>query len=162
MDRTPLFRIFYCEFVSSLFGGTLDELCQLQKEGSYELPNCWVLTQITIGSPCFRPLQYAQISVTALYLNNTSPQIPWFKSVTTVYLEKEMATHSSNSCLENSLDRGALQITVYGVAKSQTWLSNSHTHSYSTECTFTKILSKNECFLKITSRINCSIYKVSV
>ena len=40
MDRTPLFRIFYYEFVSSLFGGTLDELCQLQKEGSYELPNC--------------------------------------------------------------------------------------------------------------------------
>ena len=30
------------------------------------------------------------------------------------------------SCLENSMDRGAWQATVYGVAKSQTWLSNYH------------------------------------
>ena len=28
------------------------------------------------------------------------------------------------SCLENSMDRGAWQATVHGVAKSQTWLSN--------------------------------------
>ena len=27
------------------------------------------------------------------------------------------------SCLENSMDRGAWQATVHGVAKSQTWLS---------------------------------------
>ena len=26
------------------------------------------------------------------------------------------------SCLENSMDRGAWQVTVHGVAKSQTWL----------------------------------------
>ena len=39
MDRTPLFRIFYYEFVSSISGGTLDELCKIQKEGSYELRN---------------------------------------------------------------------------------------------------------------------------
>ena len=30
----------------------------------------------------------------------------------------------SYSCLENSMDRGAWKATVYGVAKSQTWLSN--------------------------------------
>ena len=35
-------------------------------------------------------------------------------------LEKEMATHSSISCLENSMDRGAWQATVHGVAKSWT------------------------------------------
>ena len=35
-------------------------------------------------------------------------------------LEKGMATHSSNSCLENSRDKGAWQATVHGVAKSQT------------------------------------------
>ena len=29
-------------------------------------------------------------------------------------------------CLENSMDRGALGATVHGVAKSQTWLSESH------------------------------------
>ena len=28
------------------------------------------------------------------------------------------------SCLENSMERGAWQATVHGVAKSQTWLSN--------------------------------------
>ena len=28
------------------------------------------------------------------------------------------------SCLENSMDRGAWQVTVYGVAKSQTRLSS--------------------------------------
>ena len=33
-------------------------------------------------------------------------------------LEKEMATHSSIFCLENSMDRVALQATVHGVEKS--------------------------------------------
>ena len=33
-------------------------------------------------------------------------------------LEKEMATHSSTlSCLENSMDRGAWQATVHGIAR---------------------------------------------
>ena len=38
------------------------------------------------------------------------------------FLEKRMATHSSIpvSCLENSMDRGAWQATVHGVAKSRT------------------------------------------
>ena len=35
-------------------------------------------------------------------------------------LEKEMATHSSTPCLENSMDGGACWATVHGVAKSQT------------------------------------------
>ena len=39
-------------------------------------------------------------------------------------LEKEMATHSSNSCLENSMDRGAWWAAVHGVRKSQTQLSD--------------------------------------
>ena len=37
------------------------------------------------------------------------------------------------SCLENPVDRGAWRVTVHGVAKSQTWLSNlahrQHTHN---------------------------------
>ena len=33
-----------------------------------------------------------------------------------------------NSCLGNSTDRGAWWATVHGVAKSQTWLSNTPTH----------------------------------
>ena len=35
-----------------------------------------------------------------------------------------MATHSSNSCLENPVDRGALWAAVHEVAKSQARLSN--------------------------------------
>ena len=35
-------------------------------------------------------------------------------------LEKEMATHSSNSCLENSMDRGAWWAAVHGVAEDPT------------------------------------------
>ena len=34
------------------------------------------------------------------------------------------------SCLESPMDRGAWWATVYGVAKSQTRLSNQHTHSF--------------------------------
>ena len=37
-------------------------------------------------------------------------------------LEQEMATHSSISCLENPMDRGAWKATVHGVTKSQTRL----------------------------------------
>ena len=36
------------------------------------------------------------------------------------HLEKEMATHSSISCLENPVDREAWQAIVRGVTKSQT------------------------------------------
>ena len=40
-------------------------------------------------------------------------------------LEKEVATHS-DSCLENSMDRGVWQATVQRVAKSQIPLSAQH------------------------------------
>ena len=39
-------------------------------------------------------------------------------------LEKEMATHSSNSHLENFIDREAWWATVHGVTKNQIQLSN--------------------------------------
>ena len=39
-------------------------------------------------------------------------------------LEKRMATHSSISCLENFMDRGAWRATVHGVARSRTRLSD--------------------------------------
>ena len=45
--------------------------------------------------------------------------------------KKGMATHSQYSCLENSVNRGAWQATVHGVAKSQTRLSDSHFHTAS-------------------------------
>ena len=34
------------------------------------------------------------------------------------------------SCLGNPMDRGALQATVHGVAKSQAWLSDKHFHFF--------------------------------
>ena len=34
------------------------------------------------------------------------------------------------SCLEHSTDRGTWQATVHGISKSQTWLSDSHTHKH--------------------------------
>ena len=35
------------------------------------------------------------------------------------------------SCLENSMDRGAWQVTVHAEAKSWTWLSDNHAHTLS-------------------------------
>ena len=37
------------------------------------------------------------------------------------------------SCLENSMDRGAWQATVHGVAKNQAWLSNYHSIGFTSE-----------------------------
>ena len=39
---------------------------------------------------------------------------------------QEMATHYSNSCLENCLDRGAWRATIHGVTKSQTLSTQSN------------------------------------
>ena len=41
-------------------------------------------------------------------------KIPWRKAW----------QHTLYSCLENTMDRGASRATVYGIAKSQAWLSN--------------------------------------
>ena len=43
-------------------------------------------------------------------------------------LEKEMATHLQDSCLENSTDRAAWGATVNGVIKNRTQLK-THTHT---------------------------------
>ena len=60
-----------------------------------------------------------------------SGSTPWVRKIP---LEKRMATHSRNSCLENSKDRGAWQATVHGVAKSRTLLSNWAYIQVSTYC----------------------------
>ena len=44
-------------------------------------------------------------------------------------LEEEMAAHSRILAWKNSMDRGAWQATVHGIAKSQTQL-NTHTHTH--------------------------------
>ena len=45
------------------------------------------------------------------------------------------------SWLEDPMDRGAWWATVHGVAKSQTWLSNSHTHQQCKRVPFLHTLS---------------------
>ena len=40
-----------------------------------------------------------------------------------------MANPLQYSCLENPMDKGAWQVTVHGVPKSWTWLSDWHTHT---------------------------------
>ena len=43
---------------------------------------------------------------------------PWIRSLGQEDpLEKEMASHSSNSCLESLMDRGVWQATVHGIAE---------------------------------------------
>ena len=61
-------------------------------------------------------------------------------------LEKEIATHSSISCLENSMDRGAWRATVHGVTKSQIWLSMvtlDDSHMRKLRCRKTKALAQS-------------------
>ena len=45
----------------------------------------------------------------------------WVRSLGGEYpLEREMATYSGCSCLENSMDRGTWRAMVHGAAESQT------------------------------------------
>ena len=43
-------------------------------------------------------------------------------------LEEEMATHSSYSCLENPMDKGAWQAVVHKVTQSRTGLNRLSIH----------------------------------
>ena len=68
------------------------------------------------------PLEYSWASlVTQLVKNLPAMQETWVCSLGWEDpLEKEMATHSCRSCLENFMDGGAWKATVHEVAKSQT------------------------------------------
>ena len=60
-------------------------------------------------------------------------------------LEKEMATHSQYSCLENSMDGEAWWATVHGVAKSRTRLSNfTFTFHFRTSFTLITLMPRTE------------------
>ena len=56
--------------------------------------------------------------------------------------ERSLGEGNSNplqySCPENSMDRGAWWVTVHGVAKSWTWLSNRHFHFHWWRHTFSQ------------------------
>ena len=54
-----------------------------------------------------------------------------------------------HSCLGNTMDRGAWQVTVHGVVKSWTRLSNSHTHTHThTHTRTSSFYSQRSIFLK--------------
>ena len=57
-------------------------------------------------------------------------------------LEEKMATHSSYSCLENPMDRGALGVRVYRVTKE-----SNMTKQLSTHALIVKIYNINNSFL---------------
>ena len=70
---------------------------------------------------------FVEVSLVAQTVKNPpTMQETWVQSLGQEdLLEREMATHPiQNSCLENSMDSGAWQITLHGVAKSWTQLSN--------------------------------------
>ena len=56
------------------------------------------------------------------------------------------------SCLENSMDRGAWQATVHGVAKSQTRLNNCHS-----SLTHDQLLNHKLCFRSVKVLVTQSI-----
>ena len=60
--------------------------------------------------PCLSPTQRYRICLSSRRCGLS----PWVRDHP---LEEEIATHSSVSCLENSMGRGAWQATVYGVSK---------------------------------------------
>ena len=75
------------------------------------------------------PLQYSWVSLAAQMVNN----LPAMRETWVLAQGRSPGEGNGNplqySCLENSVDRGAWQATVHGVAKSQTQLKRLSTHS---------------------------------
>ena len=69
-----------------------------------------------------------------------------------------MAAYSSNSCLENSMDREALWATVHGVAESDTISSNTHIHCWLVKYT----QSFSHLAIKLTGLSLCSSFILEV
>ena len=61
---------------------------------------------------------------TVLKGNDFTLGAPLFYAVLYLHTEKAMTPHSSNSCLENSMDGGAWWAAVHGVAEGRTRLSD--------------------------------------
>ena len=75
------------------------------------------------------PLQYSWVSLVVQMVNN----LPAMRETWVLAQGRSPGEGNGNplqySCLENSVDRGAWQATVHGVAKSQTRLKRLSTHS---------------------------------
>ena len=66
---------------------------------------------------CLRDSHSGGAAVIHLPIQETQEMRAWSQGLE-VPLEEEMATHSSYSCLENSMNRGAWQATIHEVTKS--------------------------------------------
>ena len=91
------------------------------QELNWGLLHCrWILYQLSYqGSPQYTLLR--QYSINIIETNTV-----WFQLHEIPWRRKWQPT--LYSCLENSIDRGAWWATVYGVVKSQTRLSCTHTY----------------------------------
>ena len=88
----------------------------------------WIYLQKYLQKQCLLKLYFNNMPTWGLpcWLNGNLPmQETWVRFLDWENpLEKEMATHSTVLCLENSMGREAWQATVHGISKSRAWLSN--------------------------------------
>ena len=71
-------------------------------------------------------------------------------------LGEGMATPLQYSCLENPMDRGAWRVTVHGVTKSRTWLSDSAQHNVTPRegtASSKVLISKGELLITISKHV---------
>ena len=82
------------------------------------------------------PVQYSWASLVAQTVKNLPAMWEtWIQSLGWKdSLEEGMATHSSIIARRILMDRGVWWATVHGIAKSQTWLSNSAQHPLQYSC----------------------------
>ena len=86
----------------------------------------WIFTTEPLRK--FRYLEWIWIWM-CTYLPRASKQERWIQSLGQEYpLEKGMATHSSITCLENSMDRGVWMAPVYEATKVRYDWMRTHTH----------------------------------
>jgi len=125
IQQLRLLSLLICENVS--VSGFLD--CNTLKKNTPRnlVGFVWHFLMIRLGLRVFEKTPQSR-SVLIIWLYLRGP--PWLidkldclvKVVLDRFLEKEMATHSKCSCLENPRDRGAWWAAVHGVAQSRTWL----------------------------------------
>ena len=141
--------------------------------GIVDLQCCVSFSCMDSSSDSF-PLQVLQDNaslVAQMVKNPLAMQKTWIQSLGWEDpLEGGMATHSSILAWRISMDRGAWRVTVHHVAKSQTWLSDTHSeHStrywnsspYHPVGSCVAVLSVNPKLLGISPLVTISFFPMS-
>ena len=119
VSSTPLESLALCQTVHLKCAKSLQSCLTLCNPMNCSLPGSSIhgilQARILEGLPCPPPgdLPNPGIKTHISYISCIGRRVLY-------HLEKETATPLQYSCLENSMDRGAWQATVHGVAKSQT------------------------------------------